>query len=208
MTWGQVPGRAQGETLRLFVAIELPEPWLEALAGAQRALAEALETPQTPRLRWVHPAGIHLTLKFLGNLPTMYLAQLHGLLSDAVPAPPRLVLSLGEPGFFMGSLPLVRVIWAGVRGDIQGLETLASNVDKACSDLGVPRERRGFAPHLTLARVPDETSIGAQDMRDALSRIETLKAPPLTVTHVSLMRSHLGPGGARYERIAAFPPQP
>ena len=60
---------SQGERWRLFVAIELPQTWLEALAATQRSLAEVFETPRTPRLRWVGAQGIHLTLKFLGNLP-------------------------------------------------------------------------------------------------------------------------------------------
>jgi len=199
--------RPPNETLRLFVAIELPETWLEALAGAQQALAEAFETPATPRLRWVSPRGIHLTLKFLGSVPTVWLADLKTVLTEAVPEAPGLSLSLGEPGFFPGPGGLVRVLWAGVRGDVAGLEALASDVDAGCSRLDVPRERRRFTPHLTLARVPDETSLSAQDVRNAMARLETLKAPPMTVSHISLMRSHLGPGGARYERIAAFPPQ-
>ena len=102
----------------------------------------------------------------------------------------------------------MRVLWVGVRGDLLPLEALASNIDAACSKLDVPRERRRFAPHLTLARVPDGTSLSADDTRQALGRLETLKCPPLTVERVSLMRSHLGPGGARYERVAAFPPEP
>ena len=199
---------SQGERWRLFVAIELPETWLEALGIAQRALADVLETPSTPRLRWVRSEGIHLTLKFLGNLPVEWVDELRGLLSDAVPEPPGLTLSLGEPSFFTGPGGLVRVLWVGVRGDLLPLEALASNIDAACSKLDVPRERRRFAPHLTLARVPDGTSLSADDTRQALGRLETLKCPPLTVSRVSLMRSHLGPGGARYERIAAFPPEP
>jgi RNA 2',3'-cyclic 3'-phosphodiesterase len=199
---------SQGEMWRLFVAIELPETWLRALGAAQRALADVFETPRTPRLRWVRPHGIHLTLKFLGNVPIQRVDELRRLLSEAVPEAPGLTLSLGEPGFFTGPGNLVRVLWVGVRGDLLGLEKLAFAVDAACSRLGVPKERRRFAPHLTLARVPDGTSLDAQQMRDAMARIETLKCPPLTVVRVSLMRSHLGPGGARYERIAAFPAEP
>jgi 2'-5' RNA ligase len=192
----------------LFVAIELPETWLKALGGTQRALADAFETPRTPRLRWVRPEGIHLTLKFLGNIPVERVDELRGLLTEAVPAAPGLTLSLGESGFFTGPGNLVRVLWVGVRGDLLALETLASTIDSACSKLGVPKERRRLAPHLTLARVPDATSLGAQEMRDAMAKIETLKCPALAVPRVSLMRSHLGPGGARYERVTAFPPEP
>jgi 2'-5' RNA ligase len=199
---------SQGETWRLFVAIELPETWLEALGAAQRALAGVFETPRTPRLRWVRPEGIHLTLKFLGNVPVERVNQLRRLLSEAVPEAPGLALSLGEPGFFTGPGNLVRVLWVGVRGDVVGLEKLAFAVDAACSQLDIPKERRRFAPHLTLARVPDGTSLEAQEMRDAMGRIETLKCPPLTVARVSLMLSHLGPGGSRYERVTAFPREP
>jgi 2'-5' RNA ligase len=198
------------ETLRLFVAIDLPETWREALSVVQQELAAQLETPRTARLRWVRPEGIHLTLKFLGNLPTLQLQHLQTVLAEAVPRPPNITLSLGDPGFFMfrggGGREAVRVIWVGVRGATRELEALAAAVDAACATLGVKRERRGFTPHLTLARVPDETLIDAQDMRAAIARIETLECPPLTVRQVTLMRSHLGPGGARYERIAAFPP--
>jgi 2'-5' RNA ligase len=198
---------SQREMWRLFVAIELPETWLEALGAAQRALADVFETPRTPRLRWVRPEGVHLTLKFLGNVPIERVDELRGLLSEAVPEAPGLTLSLGEPGFFTGPGNLVRVLWVGVRGDVVGLEKLAFAVDAACSHLGIPKERRRFAPHLTLARVPDGTSLDAQEMRDAMDRIETLKCPPLTVARVSLMLSHLGPGGSRYERVTAFPPE-
>jgi 2'-5' RNA ligase len=193
------------ETLRLFVAIEQPQTWQEALGRAQQELAAVLEMPRTPRLRWVRPEGIHLTLKFLGNVPATQLVQLQSVLADAVPGPPNLTLSLGEPGFFTGHGSLVRVLWAGVRGDLKQLEALAGAVDAACATLGVPRAPRGFNPHLTLARVPDTTVLRPQDVRPAIGRIETLQCPPLTVRHVSLMRSHLGPGGARYERVAAFP---
>jgi RNA 2',3'-cyclic 3'-phosphodiesterase len=194
---------SSGETMRLFVAVEVPQTWMEALAGAQRALAAAFETPETPRLHWVHPEGIHLTLKFLGNLPSERVDDLRAVLAEAVAESPGLTLSLGEPGQFVA--PWQTALWVGVRGDTRGLEALAGTIDLACSRLGVPRERRGFTPHLTLARVPDGTSLSADDVREAVARLETLKAPALRVERVSLMRSHLGPGGARYERIAAFP---
>ena len=196
---------SQGETWRLFVAIEPPQTWVDALAAAQRTLAAAFETPEAPRLRWVHPEGIHLTLKFLGNLPSERLDDLRGVLGEAVAKSPALTLSLGEPGLF--SAPWQHALWVGVRGDLPGLEALARTVDIACSRLGVPRERRGFTPHLTLARVPEGAGLSTEDLREAMGRLDTLKAPPLTVSHVSLMRSHLGAGGARYERIAAFPPR-
>jgi 2'-5' RNA ligase len=87
---------SRGETWRLFVAIELPEAWREVLGKAQKALADVFETPRTPRLRWVRPDGIHLTLKFLGNLPGERVDELQSYLAKAVPKAPGLTLSLAS----------------------------------------------------------------------------------------------------------------
>ena len=60
-----------GPHLRLFVAVELPSEWLEALRALQELLRRAFENGAEPRplLRWVRPEGIHVTLKFLGATP-------------------------------------------------------------------------------------------------------------------------------------------
>ncbi|HLF70611.1 MAG TPA: RNA 2',3'-cyclic phosphodiesterase [Dehalococcoidia bacterium] len=191
------------ERLRLFVAVELPQAWLDAITGAQTRLGRALDAAGAPRLRWAHPEGIHLTLKFLGETEPALLPRLVEALADAVSTPPALRLSLGEAGCFT-SRRRVRVVWAGLGGDVERLAPIAGRIDDACAELGFERERRPFAPHLTLARVPEGVTLDRDVLAPHLRSLR-LDAPPFEVKHISLMRSHLGPGGARYECIASFP---
>ncbi len=207
---GRRPGPRQpregGPHLRLFVAIELPGAWLAALQAMQDQLRRTLEAPGWPRPRWVRPEGIHLTLKFLGETPEASRARIEEALASAVPEILGVRLRLGGAGTFSdrGS---PRVIWVSVGGDTDGLARVASQVEAALAPLGFPTERRPFAAHLTLARVPDPVP---QPDRQRYHGAIAAAGPPsdlpdFNVEKVSLMLSRLGPGGARYERLAAFP---
>ena len=187
------------EKLRLFVAIELSDEVREALGWLQAELrSRGLE-----KLRWVRPQGIHLTLKFLGETSADKVPMIEEALGKAVEAAPAHELALGAIGTFGGNNP--RVLWIDLRGDLEVMLGLQERVDSVLAELGFPRERRKFAPHLTLARVRPEI---AHEMAGPLARAIRAAGPPtatVAIREVSLMRSVLGPGGAVYERIAAFP---
>jgi 2'-5' RNA ligase len=187
---------------RLFVALELPPPVLEALASVQAALkAQGLEG-----LRWVRPQGIHLTLKFLGETPTSRLDELMRALEEATAGTGPLRLALSGLGTFGGRRG-PRVLWVGLEGDLQRLAGLQRRVEEAMARLRFPREQRPFSPHLTLARVPEQDSARVAASLERATR--EVKVPPITMSlsEVSLMRSHLQPSGAIYERVASFPLQ-
>jgi 2'-5' RNA ligase len=188
-------------TLRLFVACELPSEMRTALASLQ----EALRKKGAPRLRWVRPEGIHLTLKFLGAVPRDKVAAICEALAPTVQGIPPLALSLAEVGTF-GDRRGARVLWVGMQGDLELLARLQQRVDKVLEPLGFPPERRAFSPHLTLARVPDDVgSSERQALRELAKATPAPTAPAVTIRELSLMRSILGPGGAVYERVVAFP---
>lgn len=190
-----------GPSLRLFVACELPGEAREALAAVQRLLQEQ----GAEGLRWVRPEGIHLTLKFLGEVPARRLEAIERVLARAVREPFRFSVRMAKLGSFGGSTGL-RVVWVGLEGEVEGLARLAARVDAVLEPLGFPRERRPFAAHLTLARVKEGAS--PQDRRrlfDLLRSMEQPSLPALTLDVVSLMRSTLEPGGARYQYLARFP---
>jgi 2'-5' RNA ligase len=194
-------GRDSEPTLRLFVACELPAEMKAALASLQ----EALRKKGAPRLRWVRPEGIHLTLKFLGAVPQEKVAAICEALAPTVQGIPPLALSLAEVGTFGGRRG-ARVLWVGMQGDLEPLACLQQRVEEALEPLGFPPEHRPFSPHLTLARVPDRA--GSDERQNVWELAKTVKAPPaaaVTISQLSLMRSILGPGGAVYERVAAFP---
>jgi 2'-5' RNA ligase len=197
------------KSLRLFVAIELPETWLHALAELQQRMQTALSQDEAlagVRTRWVRPEAIHLTLKFIGEVEPDRLAPVREQLSRAVPQAPGIELALGRAGSF-SERRAPRVIWAAVQtSDAHALRRLAEDVETWLAAAGVPRERRAFAPHLTLARLPNDLN-DAMRLRVAAvtGGVETPDVAPFAVEHVSLMQSLLGPDGARYERLGLWP---
>jgi 2'-5' RNA ligase len=190
---------AEPETLRLFVAIELPGEVREALGRLQHELQRrGLEN-----LRWVRPEGIHLTLKFLGETPAERVPDIEAALFRAVNAVAPHKLALNGLGTFGGSRP--RVLWLDLTGNLDAIGWLQDRVETETEELGFQRDARPWAPHLTLARVHPET---AREIVNRLPAALDAVRPPsdsVPVREVSLMRSTLRPGGAVYERLAAFP---
>ena len=188
-------------SLRLFIACELPQEARDGLARVQAGLREQ----GAGRLRWVRPEGIHLTLKFLGAVAPELAERIIEALGAAITEPFTLRLRFDHVGSFGGRMRL-RVVWVGLAGDVEELSSLAETVEGALRPLGFPRENRPFAPHLTLARVPDD--MGVQERSRLADLMEAHKLPPLpemSISEVSLMQSFLLPGSARYEQRAAFP---
>ena len=188
-----------GESLRLFVAIELPAEVRQALLRVQDDLRRA----GADRLRWVRPEGVHLTLKFLGEVAAERVDAVEAALRSAI-EPFELRLRLATLGGFGGAR--LRVVWVGLEGDVEPLAALAEQIERALTPLGFPRERRPFAAHLTLARVLDATPSDERErLASLLRRTSPSPMPSMVATEVSLMRSVLGQGGAVYTRFAAFP---
>ena len=109
--------------MRLFVALEVPEQWREAARAARRAFELELDAP----MRWVDPARLHLTVRFLGEVDAQDLAPLQQALSERVP-PVDVELRLDGPGTF-GPHARTEVAWLGVGGDANELRALAECVE-------------------------------------------------------------------------------
>lgn len=191
-----------GGALRLFVAVELPEEIREGL----RELMDALRTHAAAHaVRWVRPEGIHITLKFLGAVPAGRLDELQRALERATAGVAPFEFAVSGMGSF-GGRRNVRVVWAGVGGETAALASLAARVEDEMAPLGFARESRPFAAHLTLGRVRDEaTAAERESLHDAIAAARPPALPGVRVTSVSLMKSTLGRGGARYEALATFP---
>ena len=188
------------ERPRLFVAIELPDEIRAALA----ALQDELRRHVPEGLRWVRPEGIHLTLKFLGETPAEKLPAIQDALERAAGASRPHALSLGGLGTFgSGSRP--QVLWIALDGDVDATSALQQQVEGGLEPLGFSRERRPFAPHLTLARVrPESARAAAAPLRGALEAVQPPRGE-MQVRELALIRSFLSPGGAVYQAVATFP---
>lgn len=186
-------------TLRLFVACPLPEDVKRGLASIQ----DDLGRQGAPRLRNVRPEGIHVTLKFLGSVQPDRVEAIRAALEHVV-EPFELRLTVDQLGGFGGAR--MRVVWAGLAGDIEPLVALAARAEAALEPLGFAREKRPFAPHITLARVSDEAS--PEDRRRLAALVKAYKfpsLPPMILADVLLIHSILGPGGSKYEHLVSFP---
>jgi len=187
--------------VRALIACEIPPEWTESLAWTSKALSRSgLEY-----LRWVRPEGIHITLKFLGDVGRHLLPDILGAMQAVATPVPPFELSLQGLGMF-GTRGHPRVLWAGIEGDLVALRGLHARLDAELAELGFARELRAFSPHLTLARVPDDAPANAGASLAAALRTEQLPSvSPCQVRELVLIRSQLGRGGAVYSRLAAAP---
>ena len=189
------------ETIRAFVAVEMPPEVREALS----AVVRSLDACRIGGLRTVDPASAHLTLKFLGNVPAPRVGAIEEALVDAATRSAPFRLRLGETGTFP-ERGAPRVLWVGLAGDTDALAALRSRTEAALEPLGFAPESRPFRPHLTLARMGDRSALADRNRaRDALSSSPVEPGPAFRVESISLMRSILRPEGARYERLASIP---
>ncbi len=186
--------------IRSFVAIELEEELREELAQIQESLRRRGIAEQ---VRWIKPQVIHLTLKFLGNVPANRIEEIGLAVTRGSEGLEPFTISLDGLGCFP-SASRPNVIWVGVREDSGTLARLQTAIEDRLSVLGYTPERREFTPHLTLGRVSRHA--GASDRRHLGDVVQTHDAGTLggmQVREVSLMRSDLSPAGAKYTRLVA-----
>ena len=185
------------EQLRLFVAVTLPPEVRDTLAEVVGRLRAA----DLRGVRTVAPEGVHVTLKFLGNVEAARVPALSEALTGAAHGAMPFRLAVRGLGVFPDDRA-PRVLWAGIGGDTDALGALARRVDDACAGLGFPRERRAFSPHLTIARLRDSASdADRRRSADALAAIGLGDSGGFEVGAFHLIKSTLTPSGARYETL-------
>jgi len=182
------------EQIRAFVAIELSD---EARKGLAR-LRRELERKEHGFVKWVDPQGIHLTLKFLGNIPSKRIPEITQALEKVAGATGPFHLEIAGLGAFP-NLKQVRVFWVGIRGEVDKLSRLQQSIESALAALGFAEEERPFVPHLTLARVREGASpLERRNFGELVASTVFEDKYPVEVEAISLMRSQLTPAGAIY----------
>jgi len=182
------------EQIRSFIAIELPEEAKEGLAR----LKKELERDEHKFVKWVDPRGIHLTLKFLGNIPSKQVAEITEAIEGAAQGISLFHLEIGGLGAFPG-LRQARVFWVGIGGEVEKLSRLQQNIDSALAALRFAKEERPFVPHLTVARVREGASAPEKGrFGELVGSVAFEGRYRVDVEAVRLMRSQLTPAGAIY----------
>lgn len=183
--------------MRLFVGIEIPD-------ALRRSLGETMLRLEGLGLeaRFPRSAGLHVTLKFLGETAPDQVEEIRSAL--AAVAARRSAFEIVVEG--MGTFPergRPRVVWAGVR-DGSALYELQEDVEASLARLGFPRESRPFEPHLTLARL--KSARATDELRRFLEREgATCKWGTFPVDEFQLIESRLHPEGAVYRKVVSFP---
>jgi 2'-5' RNA ligase len=174
---------------RLFVALALPDPVRTALVGLTQSLRGVVWTP---------PAQLHLTLRFLGNVPTDQIEPLAARLATVRVEP--FILPVEGLGGFPPKRP-PHILWVGVGSGHPRLHQLRQQLDDTLLAAGIEVDLRTFHPHVTLARCAD----GAAAVGHWLHAHREFVAPPFRVESFELFASELRPDGAVHTLKRSFP---
>ena len=177
--------------MRCFVAVELPLPMREEIGRLQSRIA-------TDGLRLVKPELVHITIKFLGDVPQEKVGAVTEALGKVTFAP--FPVRVSGMGAFPGRA--VRVVWLGLAGNFQELYL---NVEQALQPLGFAPDARGFSPHATLGRVAHPDAEMNRQLGARIANFADLDLGSFTVDRFYLKKSTLTPEGPIYEDLAKFP---
>ncbi|HEY0068673.1 MAG TPA: RNA 2',3'-cyclic phosphodiesterase [Chloroflexia bacterium] len=195
------------DSARLFVAIELPPNIIQVIEGIQGQTRENLGEA-AGLLRWSRPESIHITLQFLGEVPTARIPSITEALQQACATAVPFSLEVGGLGAFP-NVRRPRVVWVGLGGETGAAADLASAVQGTLGSLGFKQDKP-FSPHMTIARAREGNAISRLA---PLSRVLSLTGTVLPeqasfqVNGVSLMQSFMQSGGSVYKQLAhvSFP---
>lgn len=182
--------------IRAFIAVALEPTVIDAITAARERLRREI-----PGVRWIAPANIHLTLKFLGNIDAAQIEPLAAALRRELHPFPRFTINAKGLGVFPGP-GRPRVLWVGLTGD--RLVPLASRIESALQPLGFSAENRKFTPHLTIGRWRESE----RAPKGLVRRLEAWKTYDFGVSNVEcvrLMQSVLKSDGASYHELILFP---
>lgn len=185
---------------RVFIALELNEALQSHLTTVIRRVAQVL-----PDVHWVAPAGIHLTLAFLGELSDERLQEAIQATESAAQQCAPFAYQLARLGIF-GTPGRPRVIWMGIEEPSGALSTLHSVLNRELAQRQFEPDTRPFSPHLTLARVKAPLTSDEQKSLQGLlagPQVQLATSQRFLVQQLDVMKSELKPAGAHYTRLLA-----
>jgi 2'-5' RNA ligase len=176
--------------MRSFLAVEIPD-------GIRSRLGEIQDDLGTSGadVKWVRPAAIHLTLKFLGEILPEKVSLILDTVEEVVRGHREFTLQVRGMGCFP-KLSHPRVVWVGLTGDEGRLTGIQHALEEGMQRLGFPREPRPFRPHLTLGRV--RSAKGRIQLGSRVQDLLDIELGSFTVRAIIQFRSELHPKGAIY----------
>ena len=180
------------ERIRSFIAFDIDsEPVLRKLAEAQGILANT-----GANLKLVQPRNVHITMRFLGNISFNMIDSIHNEMNTVSFAPFDVeILGLGA----FPSLKRARVVWAGIRKGAEELSNISSQLEPNLQKLGFKPDKKGFSPHLTIARV--RTGRNKAELMRCIEELAEFRFGVLGANCLKLKKSVLTPKGPIYSTL-------
>jgi len=184
------------DRLRTFIAVSLSPSVLSSIEKWMRTLQSNVEG-----VHWVESQNLHVTLKFLGDVP----------LNDLPPLIRAVTQTVGQADSFdvtfqgFGVFPhreSPKTIWVGCKEGAEELGQLAAKIDACLLPLGYPKETRRFSPHLTLGRVKKPTQ--HSPLMPMLDEQQNRLFGSCSISEVQIFSSELTKRGPLYDELAVI----
>lgn len=187
-----VDQKVDQSTVRAFLAVPLSdfEAEVVSLIGKLRG--------QYPRIRWIGPGQVHVTLHFFGNIHRDDIARITQCVLPITTQTSPFDAGLEKLGAFP-HLDRPKVIWLGISGAEQALKDFQRRIESGLAVAGFSTEDREFKPHLTLGRVKE--NIPCPDLTKILFNPTPLKR----IREAILFQSRLTPEGPVYDALKTYP---
>jgi 2'-5' RNA ligase len=185
----QLEAARQSQTERLFVALPLPEDVKVKLTGLQADF---------PGLKWATPVTMHLTLRFIGQIPQERIDVIRRSLRDVRAD----AFCLTVTGLRLFQQRGGGILWAGLQEEPALCELKRRVDDSLHSGAGLDLEDGSFSPHLTLSRLRKPASL---ELKNLVQTKAAERFGEFPVTAFTLFRSFLRPTGAIHEPVETYP---
>jgi RNA 2',3'-cyclic 3'-phosphodiesterase len=186
--------------MRLFVGFEISQAVVTATLDLVQLQTACSALAPRARLTWVTAERLHITIRFIGHVDDARVDKIRAVLEPPLALDP-FDLTIAGVGTFPPKGP-PRVVWAGLAGGRDQLLALEPNVSERLAGAGVPREKRPFNPHLTLARVRDAVGLRAAPF---VGSLRDISLGTTSVDAITLFESRLSPKGPTYVALARTP---
>jgi len=183
--------------IRTFIGLELDE-------GIREELGAEIETLRMncPKINWVRPPNLHVTLKFLGALSADELPETFEAVKSAAAEAEPFSLEIERLGAFP-ALARARIVWAGCGVGSRETTLLARELEASFEVLGYPPEKKAFTPHVTIGRVRHPRD--ADGLEELVADTQNTSYGIADIEVVTLFMSDLKRGGAEYTPMFRAP---
>jgi len=185
------------ESSRLFIAVKLPDFIKEKLIAVQKTLQR-----NKIEAKYTYPGNMHLTLKFLGNVDHVFIPEIKSTILNAVRNRSSMELAVKGIGAFP-SFRFPKVVWAGINGDGQKLESLHAGLEQKLADLGISREKRKYRGHVTILRLKPNKS-NAKKLEKSVKKIGEFESDHFIADKIILFQSTLRPEHPIYKELSSW----